>query len=153
MNLKQKLSKKLKKTGGFTLIEMLIVVAIIAILVAVSIPMVTGSLDKARQATDEANERAAKGAALSQYMLAGDSTTIGTYFDTTTGSGGTSDTLTCYYNAADGTVQKTTTNIEPYNQADQPVGSTTTVPRGKGCVKVTITVDTGETETVWEAVS
>lgn len=153
MNLKQKLSRKLKKTGGFTLIEMLIVVAIIAILVAVSIPMVTGSLDKARQATDEANERAAKGAALSQYMLADDSTTIGTYFDTTPGSGGTSDTLTCYYNAADGTVQKTTSNIEPYNQADQPVGSTTTVPRGKGCVKVTITVDTGETETVWEAVS
>ncbi len=60
MNLKQKLSKKLKKTGGFTLIEMLIVVAIIAILVAVSIPMVNSSLEKAREATDEANLRAAK---------------------------------------------------------------------------------------------
>ena len=58
MNLKQKLSKKLKKTGGFTLIEMLIVVAIIAILVAVSIPMVNSNLEKARKATDSANERA-----------------------------------------------------------------------------------------------
>ena len=57
MNLKQKLSRKLKKTGGFTLIEMLIVVAIIAILVAVSIPMVNASLEKAREATDAANER------------------------------------------------------------------------------------------------
>lgn len=64
MNLKQKLSKKLKKTGGFTLIEMLIVVAIIAILVAVSIPMVGSSLEKARKATDDANLRAAKAVAI-----------------------------------------------------------------------------------------
>lgn len=71
MNLKQKLSKKLKKTGGFTLIEMLIVVAIIAILVAVSIPLVSSSLDKARKATDAANERAAKAAAVIEYMTNG----------------------------------------------------------------------------------
>lgn len=77
MNLKQKLSKKLKKTGGFTLIEMLIVVAIIAILVAVSIPMVNSSLDKARTATDDANERAAKAAAMATFMLL-DSTPTGT---------------------------------------------------------------------------
>lgn len=69
MNLKQKLSKKLKKTGGFTLIEMLIVVAIIAILVAVSIPLVNSSLNKAKVATDDANERAAKGAAVAEYLL------------------------------------------------------------------------------------
>lgn len=69
MNLKQKLSKKLKKAGGFTLIEMLIVVAIIAILVAVSIPMVNASLNKAKTATDDANERAAKGAAVTEYLL------------------------------------------------------------------------------------
>lgn len=69
MNLKQKLSKKLKKTGGFTLIEMLIVVAIIAILVAVSIPMVNASLNKAKTATDDANERAAKAAAMATFML------------------------------------------------------------------------------------
>lgn len=58
--LKVKLNKKLGKNGGFTLVEMLIVVAIIAILVAVSIPLVSSSLDKAREATDNANMRAAK---------------------------------------------------------------------------------------------
>lgn len=76
MNLKQKLSKKLKKTGGFTLIEMLIVVAIIAILVAVSIPMVNASLNKAKTAADDANERAAKGAAVAEYLL--DDSNMGT---------------------------------------------------------------------------
>ena len=48
------------RSGGFTLVEMLIVVAIIAILVAVSIPLVNSALEKANDATDQANERAAK---------------------------------------------------------------------------------------------
>lgn len=54
------LKNKLKKKSGFTLIEMLIVVAIIAVLVAVSIPLMTGALDTAREQTDAANLRAAK---------------------------------------------------------------------------------------------
>lgn len=54
MNLKKKLNKK-----GFTLAELLIVVAIIAVLVAVSIPIFTTQLEKAREATDLANIRAA----------------------------------------------------------------------------------------------
>lgn len=54
------LKNKLKKQGGFTLVEMLTVVAIIAILIAISIPMVTGALERARKATDAANARAAK---------------------------------------------------------------------------------------------
>lgn len=63
-----KLKAKLKKQGGFTLIEMLIVVAIIAILVAVSIPLVANALEKAKEATDAANERAAKGEVMVTYM-------------------------------------------------------------------------------------
>ena len=47
--------KKNKK--GFTLMEMLIVVAIIAVLVAVSIPVFSTQLHKARVATDWANLR------------------------------------------------------------------------------------------------
>ena len=44
---------------GFTLMEMLIVVAIIAILVAVAIPIFTGQLERSREATDLANVRSA----------------------------------------------------------------------------------------------
>lgn len=62
------LKKRLKSQGGFTLIEMLIVVAIIAILVAVSIPLVNSSLERARVATDAANERAAKAEATIDYL-------------------------------------------------------------------------------------
>ena len=60
--------RKLSGSGGFTLVEMLIVVAIIAILIAVSIPLVGNALDRARHATDAANERAAR-AAMTIYYL------------------------------------------------------------------------------------
>lgn len=63
-----KLKAKLNEQGGFTLIEMLLVVAIICILVAVSIPVVNMNLERARQATDRANERAAQTLATMLYM-------------------------------------------------------------------------------------
>ena len=50
--------KKLNKKG-FTLAELLVVVAIIGVLVAISIPIFTSQLEKAREATDAANIRAA----------------------------------------------------------------------------------------------
>ena len=51
--------KKLKNRKGFTLAELLIVVAIIAVLVAISIPVFTSQLEKSREAVDLANIRAA----------------------------------------------------------------------------------------------
>ncbi len=57
--MKRLLHKRITKKG-FTLAELLIVVAILAILVAVSIPIFTAKLADAKKATDEANMRACK---------------------------------------------------------------------------------------------
>lgn len=48
-----------KNRYGFTLAELLVVVAIIGVLVGVSIPIFAGQLEKAREATDIANVRSA----------------------------------------------------------------------------------------------
>ena len=64
--------KKMNKKG-FTLMEMLIVIAIIAILIAIAIPTFTAALEKSRQKTDLANARALKSLVVAQYM-AGETT-------------------------------------------------------------------------------
>ena len=51
--------KKMMNKKGFTLMEMLIVVAIIAVLVAIAIPVFNGALTKSKEAADVANIRAA----------------------------------------------------------------------------------------------
>ena len=53
------MKKKWTKSSGFTLAELLIVVAIIAVLVAISIPIFTSQLEKAREATDLSDVRSA----------------------------------------------------------------------------------------------
>ena len=60
--------------NGFTLMEMLIVIAIIAVLIAVAIPVFASQLEKAREATDLANVRSAY-AQVSTKALLGDSET------------------------------------------------------------------------------
>lgn len=57
--------------NGFTLMEMLIVIAIIAVLIAVAIPVFASQLEKAREATDLANVRSAY-AQVSTEALLGD---------------------------------------------------------------------------------
>ncbi len=62
------LSKIKKNEKGFTLMEMLIVVAIIAVLVAIAIPTFTSSLNKAKVATDQANIRAGYASAMLKVL-------------------------------------------------------------------------------------
>ena len=62
------MNKKNNKKG-FTLMEMLIVVAIIGILVAIAIPTFNNSLNKARVAADEANLRAYYAEVMASYLL------------------------------------------------------------------------------------
>ena len=56
---KKAINKVTKDQKGFTLAELLIVVAIIGVLVAISIPIFTSQLEKSREATDLANVRSA----------------------------------------------------------------------------------------------
>ena len=67
----QKLLDK-KNRKGFTMIEMLIVVAIIAILIAIAIPMYFGLLEKTRETADLANIRAAYGEAMTRAIESGE---------------------------------------------------------------------------------
>ncbi len=57
--MRREIEKKRNNESGFTLLEMMIVVAIIAVLVVISIPTFTGILEKGREATDLANVRSA----------------------------------------------------------------------------------------------
>ena len=73
--------KKLKNSKGFTLMEMLIVVAIIAILVAIAIPTFTNQLEKAREATDMANIRSAYAEVMASALTGDDKAAEGVKYD------------------------------------------------------------------------
>ena len=126
---------------GFTLAELLIVVAIIAVLVAVAIPVFTAQLEKSREATDLSNIRAAY-AECSAALLSGTN-------DTTSG---------VTYTAADGTNRANAAKTIELGQtqkdwqtdnATKIAGITLTdlkfSPTGAKGQKVTITVYEGAT--------
>ena len=84
-----KLIQKRNNKKGFTLAELLIVVAIIAVLVAISIPIFTSQLEKSRDAVSVANMRAAYAEAQTLELTAtkdGDKADNATYAKTATGS-------------------------------------------------------------------
>ena len=64
---------KFKSKKGFTLAELLIVVAIIAVLVAIAVPLFVTALNKADDAVIKANERSVKAIAVT-YILSADNT-------------------------------------------------------------------------------
>lgn len=60
--------KKVNNKKGFTLAELLVVLAILAILVAVAIPLFTGALSNAEQTAINANVRAVRAAAVTEIL-------------------------------------------------------------------------------------
>ena len=75
--------KNKKNKKGFTLAELLIVVAIIAVLVAIAIPIFTSQLEKSRDAVSISNIRAAYAEAQTAYLT--EDTTMG-YSKTNSGA-------------------------------------------------------------------
>ena len=77
-------SRRMKK--GFTLAELLIVVAIIGVLVAIAIPVFSGMLSRAKEATCKANRRSLYGQVVMEQMLS--DKTFSEVFDEYVGSAG-----------------------------------------------------------------
>lgn len=84
------MKNKMKNKKGFTLMEMLIVVAIMVVLVAVAVPTFTSQVNRSNRAADLANERAAKAVAATEYLA--NELAAGAYpFDAATGTLGAKD--------------------------------------------------------------
>lgn len=105
LEMRNMLNTKLNKKG-FTLAELLVVVAILAVLVAVSIPIFTGRLNAAKTSTDAANIRAAKSVAVNAYLV----------------SPGAMNTATTYYYDAENGVMKDSGAIAAYGQTTDNKG-------------------------------
>lgn len=97
------LKKFRENKKGFTLAELLVVVAIVAILVAISVPIFTAQLGKARKATNEANLRAAKVAAITAYMT-----------DDKYNNGNSGTTVIYKYDISEGTVNVSTDSLNGF---------------------------------------
>ena len=69
------------KNKGFTLAELLIVAAIIAILVAISLPLFSSQIAKANLQADQTHVSAAKASAVAEYLDTNSHDTITYYFD------------------------------------------------------------------------
>ena len=76
--MKEMMKKVKERREGFTMAELLIVVAIIAVLVAIAIPVFNSQLEKSRQGADAANCRAVYAEAMVNFMDSSAATKTGT---------------------------------------------------------------------------
>lgn len=120
------MKKMMKNRKGFTLMEMLIVVAIIAILVIIAIPTFNSALAKARAATDVANIRSGYAAALVEAM-----------------TNGVNDTGDTYYLQKDGSVSNTTAS-DYKTQGESSKATADTTIGGKFAVNTDIKWSKGQ---------
>ena len=100
----KKLHKPARRIAGFTLAELLIVVAIIAVLVGIAIPVFLSQLEKSRQAVDQSTMRQAKSAMTVGLMT------------------GEIEADTDYYYHTNGSLSKTS-KPEPYGKAHTDASS------------------------------
>lgn len=120
-------------------------VALSGVLVAVSIPIFTSQLEKAREATDIANLRAAKAAAVTAYL---GEEKIGSK---QLGSAQTA-AVEVYYDAQAGVLKEAATGIPAYGKGTTTVGATTNtdfgyLPNQAAADYITVTVKAnGEVE-------
>jgi type IV pilus assembly protein PilA len=148
------LMKKMKKNNkGFTLAELLIVVAIIGVLVAISIPIFTSQLEKSRESTDLANMRAAKAAAVTAYL----SEEAPVWTKNATGE--VSFTEEVYYDATNGVLKSAKSGITGYGKGtntdagNTEMGYAPSTSYAGQIIKVSIDEDSGEITLEWEAAS
>ncbi len=94
-----------KNNKGFTLAELLIVVAIIAVLVAIAIPVFTTQLEKSREATDMSNLRAAYAEVMANYLANGAQTGAAGTDSATVATVTARQTVAGWQNPANGNLQ------------------------------------------------
>ena len=70
-DMKEMIKKMREERGGFTLAELLVVVAIVAVLVAIAVPLFSSSLTSAEDAVKKANERSVKAEVTTGYLADG----------------------------------------------------------------------------------
>ena len=140
----QALQEKRKSPKGFTLMEMLIVVAIIAVLVAIAIPVFNTQMDNAKEQVDAANLRSATSMAVTAYLTTDPTpTTDQTYYAVRTKPDANSTDASQYTL----TVSTTAPSDSPAVGAPEYYPSKT----GQGHIEVVIDSDGKVTSAKWTA--